>query len=88
MRCGKDVEPHRFLVECSAPAELLGYAFMLPFSPVLPCLPPFSLLYNSIKMLLDTAAMYRLCFRFSGEMMGVYTVDENESGGVARNHFD
>lgn len=22
-------------------------------------------------MLLDTAAMYRLCFRFSGEMMGV-----------------
>lgn len=48
----------------------------LSFSPVMPCLPPFSLLYNSIKMLLDTAAMYRLCFRFSGQMMGVCTVNE------------
>lgn len=77
MRCGKDVGPHRFLVECSAPVELLGYAFMLSLSPILPRLPPFSLLYNSIKMLLDTAAMYRLCFSFSGEMIGVYTVNEN-----------
>lgn len=87
MICGKDVEPHGFLVQSSAPVELLGYAFMLSLgsSPVLPCFPLFSLLYNSIKMLLDTAAMYHLCFRFSGEMMReMYTV-RIETGGVAHN---
>lgn len=73
----------------SAPLPRSSSATLSCFhSPVLPRLPPFSLLYNSIKMLLDTAAMFRLCFRLPGDVMGGLQSMRTEIGGVAHNYFD